>query len=50
VDIVNPPDIICVDGDWANVSLRTSIFLDNASKIAVNRSGGDQTIVQNLIA
>ena len=45
VNIVNPPDIYSPDGDWANVSHRTCIFLDNASKAAVNRSGGDPTIV-----
>ena len=49
VHIVNPPDIISPNGDWANVSNRTCIFLDNASNVAVNRSGSDQTIVPKSI-
>ena len=49
VDIVNPPDIICPDGDGANVSHRICIFLDNATKVAVNSSGGVQTVVPKSI-
>jgi hypothetical protein len=41
---VNPPDIICPDGGWANVSYRTCIFLDNAAKVASNRCGVVQTV------
>jgi hypothetical protein len=47
--IVNPLVIICPDGDWANITHRTGIFLDNATRAAVNRSGGDFTIVPKSI-
>jgi len=49
VDNVNTPDNISPDGDWATVSHRTTIFLDNATTVAVNRSGCDQTIVPKSI-
>ena len=42
---MNPPDIYCPDGDWNNFSHRISIFLDNASNVAVNSCS---TIVGHL--
>jgi hypothetical protein len=39
VNIVNPPGIVSVHGDWANVSLRTSIFHNDAVKVVVNGVG-----------
>jgi hypothetical protein len=45
VKIVNPPGIVCGKGDWANVSLRTSIFHNNALKIVDGGVGGVQAIV-----
>jgi len=50
VDIVNPPAIKCPNGDWVNVSFRTSKFHGIASKVAGNKCGAVQKIVPKSIA
>jgi hypothetical protein len=51
VNILNPPHVICVDGDRANVLLRTSIFHNDAVKVVFNGVGCVQANVpKQLIA
>jgi hypothetical protein len=51
VNIVNSLDEICVDVDWAIVSLRTPIFPNDAVKVVVKGVGCVQAIVpKQLIA